>query len=82
MQNRYLGDVIISPEVLFQESQAQHIPNMAHWSHIVIHCVLHLQGYNHIFDQDTKIMQALEIKMLNSLGFSNPYHHNKDNTIE
>ncbi len=68
-----LGDVIICPSVLLQESMTLKKPLIAHWALIVIHGVLHLLGYNHIEDNETTIMQALEIKLLAELGFDNPY---------
>lgn len=68
-----LGDVIICPEVLLEESHALKTPLEAHWAHIIIHGVLHLLGYDHIADEDALVMQELEINLLNELGFSNPY---------
>lgn len=68
-----LGDVIICPDVLNAESIEQNKPLTAHWAHIVIHGVLHLLGYDHIKDDETIIMQAIEIKLLATLGFDNPY---------
>lgn len=69
-----LGDVIICPSVLEEESIRLKTPLIAHWAHIVIHGVLHLLGYDHIEDHDATIMQALETKLLTTLGFDNPYH--------
>ena len=75
----FLGDVIICPAVLLDESVALHKPLTAHWALIVIHGILHLLGYDHIEDHDATVMQALEIKLLAQLGFDNPY---KDHDIE
>lgn len=69
-----LGDVIICPSVLHKESQELGKSLDEHWAHIVIHGVLHLLGYDHIKDNDAEIMQAIEIKILANLGFTNPYH--------
>jgi probable rRNA maturation factor len=68
-----LGDIIICPEVLKKESLEQNKPQPAHWAHIVIHGVLHLLGYDHIKEQEEKIMQNLEIELLTECGFANPY---------
>ena len=68
-----LGDVIICPAVLQQESITLNKPLTAHWALIVTHGVLHLLGYDHIEDDDATVMQALEIKLLAKLGFDNPY---------
>jgi probable rRNA maturation factor len=68
-----LGDVIICPSVLQEESQALKKPLQAHWAHIVVHGVLHLLGFDHVQEEDAPIMQAQEINLLRQLGFSNPY---------
>jgi probable rRNA maturation factor len=69
----FLGDVVICPSVLEEESLLQNTPLQAHWAHIVIHGILHLLGHDHIEDKDTAVMQSLETKLLNTLGFDNPY---------
>jgi probable rRNA maturation factor len=68
-----LGDVIICPIVLKQESENLETPLIAHWAHIVIHGVLHLLGYDHVKDDDAIKMQSVEIQLLAELGFDNPY---------
>ncbi|MCH9690414.1 MAG: rRNA maturation RNase YbeY [Gammaproteobacteria bacterium] len=68
-----LGDVVVCPAVLEKESIMLNTPLTAHWAHIVIHGVLHLLGYDHIDEEDARIMEALEIKALATLGFDNPY---------
>ncbi|WP_298622300.1 rRNA maturation RNase YbeY [uncultured Legionella sp.] len=68
-----LGDVIICPEVLLEESRQLAKTIDEHWALIVIHGVLHLLGYDHINDDDAKIMQGIEIKLLTELGYGNPY---------
>lgn len=69
----FFGDVIICPEVLAEESMQGGLPLEAHWAHIVIHGVLHLLGYDHIDPKDEVKMQALEIELLQQLGYQNPY---------
>jgi len=69
----FLGDVILCPEIIFQESIMQNKPLEAHWAHILIHGILHLLGYDHIQPSDEKIMQTKEIQILQQLGVSNPY---------
>lgn len=68
-----LGDVIICPEVLLEESKQLNKSLEEHWSLIVIHGTLHLLGYDHIEEQDANIMQGIEIKLLAELGYANPY---------
>ena len=68
-----LGDIIVCPAVLKEESLTLNTPLIAHWAHIIIHGVLHLLGYDHIKEVDANIMETLEIKALKTLGFNNPY---------
>lgn len=68
-----LGDVVICPHVLLEESNQLNKPLEAHWALILIHGILHLLGYDHIKDDEATIMQAIEIKLLAELGFPNPY---------
>jgi len=69
----FLGDIIVCPTVLKQESENLGISLIAHWAHITIHGVLHLLGYDHIKDDDAIKMQAVETELLAELGFDNPY---------
>lgn len=68
-----LGDVIICPKVLLAESKELNKTLEAHWTLILIHGILHLLGYDHIKDDEAVIMQAVEIKLLAELGYTNPY---------
>jgi probable rRNA maturation factor len=68
-----LGDVIICPSVLKEESQSLGKPLTDHCAHIVLHGVLHLLGYDHIEPNDAEKMQALEIQLLSQLNFEIPY---------
>lgn len=77
----FLGDVVICPKVLHEESLLEERSIQAHWAHIVIHGVLHLLNFDHLNEQDTPLMQAEEIELLANLGFQNPYD-DKDKDIE
>ncbi|MFW2373451.1 MAG: rRNA maturation RNase YbeY [Gammaproteobacteria bacterium] len=68
-----LGDLVICAPVVAREADEQNKSLQAHWAHMVIHGVLHLQGYDHIVDDEAEQMEALEIRLLQQLGFSNPY---------
>ncbi len=68
-----LGDIALCAAVINREAAEQGKSNDAHWAHMVVHGILHLQGYDHIDNKDADEMEALEIKILRSLGFDNPY---------
>lgn len=68
-----VGDIVICASVVAAEAQAQKKEIKAHWAHLTIHGVLHLLGYDHIEPAEAEYMEALEIRMLKDLGFSNPY---------
>lgn len=67
------GDLVVCAGVVAREATEQGKTLDAHWAHMVIHGMLHLQGYDHIDDRDAEIMETLEIRLLAELGFSNPY---------
>lgn len=67
------GDLVICAPVVENEAREQHKAPVAHWAHMVVHGMLHLQGYDHIEDDDAEVMEALEIRLLAQLGFINPY---------
>ena len=73
---RHLGDILICAEVLLEESAGQGKTLQAHWAHIVVHGVLHLQGYDHIQEREAQQMEQQEIEILNRLGYTNPYETN------
>jgi probable rRNA maturation factor len=47
---------------------------MAHYAHLTVHGVLHLQGYDHESDRDAAIMEGRETGILAKLGFRDPYN--------
>ncbi len=68
-----LGDIAIAYETCLREAAEKGISVQDHVTHLVIHGILHLLGYDHISDGDAEEMEALEIKALAKLGISNPY---------
>lgn len=70
---RVLGDLVICAPVVEREAREQGKPAQAHWAHMVVHGMLHLQGYDHEAESDATAMEALEIRILADLGFENPY---------
>jgi len=68
-----LGDVVICASVVFQEAVDQEKKLTSHWAHLLVHGILHLQGFGHENDSQAEIMEALEINILEQLGMGNPY---------
>lgn len=67
------GDVVICAPVVAREAREQGKPLKAHYAHMVVHGVLHLQGYDHLEPHDAAIMEAREIAILKRFRIPNPY---------
>ena len=70
---RMLGDIVLCASVIKQEAQQQSKLKLSHWAHMVVHGMLHLQGYDHMEDDEAEKMEQMEIEILDQLGFPNPY---------
>ncbi|WP_166418875.1 rRNA maturation RNase YbeY [Cochlodiniinecator piscidefendens] len=68
-----LGDIAISFDTCKREADAENKPFDAHVTHLIVHGVLHLLGYDHIYDEDAALMEGLEVEILAQLGLPNPY---------
>jgi len=68
-----LGDIVICAPVVEQEAIEQRKDIDKHWSHLVIHGCLHLQGYDHVDEAERIDMEKVEIKLLETIGVDNPY---------
>lgn len=68
-----LGDIILARETCAREASEKQATLEQHVSHLVIHGMLHLLGYDHIGEAEAEAMEALEIKALASIGLPNPY---------
>jgi probable rRNA maturation factor len=71
--NTLYGDIIICAPVVEQEAKSQLKSFHDHFAHLIIHGILHLQGYDHIQEEDTKKMEQQEIATLSTFGIANPY---------
>ncbi|EAZ99316.1 rRNA maturation RNase YbeY [Marinobacter sp. ELB17] len=69
------GDLVICAPIVAQEAREQYKDTHAHWAHMIIHGMLHLQSYDHIDDNEAEEMEGLEIRLLAQIGITNPYDH-------
>ena len=70
---RVVGDLVICPSVVAREAGEQNKPLAAHYAHLTVHGMLHLQGWDHDNDDDAQAMEDEERKILAALGFPDPY---------
>jgi probable rRNA maturation factor len=68
------GDLVLCLPVVLKEAAEQKKPAEAHFAHLIVHGMLHLQGYDHeTGDEDAEIMEAREREILAALGYPDPY---------
>jgi probable rRNA maturation factor len=72
-KNALVADIIFCLPVLQKEAKEQNKTLKAHLAHLIVHGCLHAQGLDHEVTRDAKKMEALEIQILQKLGFANPY---------
>lgn len=68
-----LGDIALAYETCLREAEEQGKPVRDHVTHLVVHGLLHLLGYDHETDADAALMEALEVTILEILGLADPY---------
>lgn len=68
-----LGDIAIAYETCAREAEEAGKPMADHVTHLVVHGLLHLLGYDHIDEADGDLMEATEVAILARLGLSDPY---------
>ena len=73
LPTHHLGDVVLCPEIVKCEAAKQFKSEVAHYAHLIIHGTLHLNGFSHKTEDDAKDMEEKEIKIMEKLGFPNPY---------
>jgi probable rRNA maturation factor len=68
-----LGDIVLARETCLREAADKDLPVATHATHLIVHGVLHLLGYDHIDDEDAENMEALERRIMADLGHDDPY---------
>lgn len=69
----YGGDLALCAPVVAREAREQGKSAAAHYAHLVVHGVLHLQGYDHSNDADARVMERRESQIVTKLGYPDPY---------
>jgi probable rRNA maturation factor len=67
------GDLVVCAPVVLREAAEQGKAPEAHFAHLIVHGMLHLQGYDHESDADTASMEQKEREILAVLGYPDPY---------
>ena len=68
-----LGDIAISYDTSAREAEAGGVPFNDHVTHLLVHGLLHLLGYDHITDDDAALMEGIETEILATMGIKDPY---------
>lgn len=70
---RLEGDIALCAPVVAREARAQRKSSTAHYAHLVVHGVLHLQGYDHTSKREARRMEQHETRIIMGLGYPDPY---------
>jgi probable rRNA maturation factor len=70
---RLEGDLALCAPVIRREARAQRKNTAAHYAHLVVHGILHLQGHDHERERDARVMELRETRIVKKLGYADPY---------
>jgi probable rRNA maturation factor len=70
---RLEGDIALCAPVIAREARAGKKSAAAHYAHLLVHGVLHLQGYDHETEREARQMERRESRVVAGLGFPDPY---------
>lgn len=70
-----LGDIAVSLETAMREAELENKSLHDHLSHLFVHGFLHLFGYDHETENEARIMEGLETKIMSELGIADPYQN-------
>lgn len=69
----YIGDIAVSYETVLREATEAKKPLQDHLTHMIVHGILHLAGFDHEDDAEAEEMENLETDILKGFGISDPY---------
>lgn len=75
MPGPMLGDIVLAEETIAREAADLGIAFDDHLAHLIVHGYLHLFGYDHLEPGEAGEMEAIETRILATLGISDPYGH-------
>lgn len=75
-----LGDLVLAYETILHEADLQARPVNHHLTHLIVHGVLHLLGYDHMTDDEAAEMESLEIDILKRFSIPDPYRSDSETT--
>ena len=76
-----MGDIVLCAPIVEKEAAEQGKRVEAHYAHLLVHGLLHLQGYDHESAPEATLMEALETQIVMKLGYSAPYLITQDATF-
>jgi probable rRNA maturation factor len=74
------GDIVLCTAIVRKEARQQHKNLLAHYAHLTVHGILHLQGYDHSEDAEAVVMEQMETQVLARLGYDDPYQEHGNAT--
>ncbi len=73
VNSNFIGDIVLCPFVIQKEAQEFGKSVKSQWAHMLIHGTLHLLGMSHDEEQQQIEMETMEQKIMNELGYEDPY---------
>ncbi len=74
----HLGDIALAFDTCHAEAKAGNKPLTDHITHLIVHGILHILGFDHIREPDGDLMEAVEARVMARLGLPNPYDTPED----
>ena len=73
VDSQLIGDIVLCPSVIRIEADQFHKSLQSRWAHMLVHGTLHLLGMSHDEETEQNKMEKMELKIMTSLGFDDPY---------